>query len=386
MGGTSTDVCLCDGSVPFTSEWTIGEMPVRLPAVDVHTVGAGGGSIARIDEGGALRVGPQSAGADPGPAAYGRGGPATTTDAHLVLGRLGGASLLGGGFPVDVAAARKALASLGFRTVEDAAQGIIEVANAVMTRAMRVVSVERGHDPAEFALVAFGGAGPLHACELAEALGIPRVLVPPHPGLMSAIGMTRADTTRDYAAPLLMRHAADQDASGLMPLLQERVAVLEARARQELERRPETELSIDMRYESQGHELSVSWDHRDVGDLLEAYHALHQLRYGHQNRERAVELITLRLRARLRREAPGVEGVDQGDADAGAAKTGHRRVHLAQDEEVPLYARERLRAGNVIRGLAIVEQVDSTTLVSPGWLATVDRSGALMLTRERSGS
>ena len=385
MGGTSTDVCLCDGRVPFTSEWAIADVPVRLPAVDVHTVGAGGGSIARLDEGGALLVGPQSAGAEPGPAAYGRGGPATTTDAHLVLGRLGSASLLGGRFPVDRKTAERALRDLGFPTAEQAAGGVIEVANVVMARAMRVVSVERGHDPADFTLVAFGGAGPLHACELAEALDIPRVLVPPYPGLMSAIGMTQADTTRDYASALLETHPPARDVAMLMPLLQDKMVAMTFRAEFELGRRSEFELSVDMRYEGQGHELNVPWSGRDAGQLVDDFHDLHQRRYGHHNREQAVELITFRLRARIPRATLSSIEVEAGGANPIEAKTGERAVTLTSTEDVPVYQRDRLRAGNVIAGPAIVEQVDSTTLIPPGWTAIVHPTGTLVLTRGGDG-
>jgi N-methylhydantoinase A len=287
---------------------------------------------------------------------------------------------------VDSQAAEAALRGLGFRKPEEAAMGVIDVANAVMARAVRVVSVERGHDPAAFSLVAFGGAGPLHACELAEALDIPRVLIPPYPGLMSAIGMTQADTTRDYAAPLLESHPAERDLRILMPLLLDKQMALGMRAAHELGQRPEIELSVDMRYEGQGHELNVEWDGRNAGELLEAFHDLHQRRYGHSNTERVVELITFRLRARIPRTSLHAEEVETGGTDASAAKTGERRVHLARRETVPLYQRDRLRAGNVILGPAIVEQVDTTTLIQEGWLATVDRSGTLVLTRGRSGS
>jgi N-methylhydantoinase A len=386
MGGTSTDVCLCDGRVPFTSDWAISEVPVRLPAVDVHTVGAGGGSIARVDEGGALRVGPESAGADPGPAGYGRGGPPTTTDAHLVLGRLGGASLLGGSFPIDRDAAVRALSQLGFSTVDDAALGVIAVANAVMARAMRAVSVERGHDPADFSLVAFGGAGPLHACELADALDIRRVLVPPYPGLMSAIGMTHADTTRDYSLALLELHPAGRDLRMLMPLLLDKMMALATWAEYDLGYADAAhEWSVDMRYEGQGHELNVPWDGRDAGDLLDAFHTQHERRYGHRDRERAVELVTLRLRARVPRDQVQTEALKAGGPDPSGAQAGERTVVLDRAASVAVYRRDRLLAGNLLQGPAIVEQVDSTTLIPAGWRADVHASGTLILTRGNNG-
>jgi N-methylhydantoinase A len=338
-----------------------------------------------VDEGGALLVGPQSAGAEPGPAGYGRGGPATTTDAHLVLGRLGSGSLLGGRFAVDRYAAERALESLGFPTVEEAAKGVIAVANVVMARTMRVVSVERGHHPSGFTLVAFGGAGPLHACELADELEIPRVLVPTYPGLMSAIGMTRADTTRDHALALLETHRPGMPADGLMPLLVERMATLSALANEELPQASALEWSLDVRYEGQGHELNVPWDGKDAAGLLEGFHALHERRYGHAGRGRAVELITLRLRARIPREPISAVELEPGGSQAGAAKTGERIVMLERPEVVPVFGRDRLRAGNLVEGPAIVEQVDSTTLIPRGWVASVHPSGTLILTRDSHG-
>jgi N-methylhydantoinase A len=263
---------------------------------------------------------------------------------------------------------------------------VIDVANAVIAKALRVVSVERGHDPAGFTLVAFGGAGPLHACELAEALSIPRVLIPPYPGLMSAIGMTRADTVRDYAKPLLAAHPAAGDLRELTTLLYDSMMGLDAGARHDLGGHPEAEFAVDMRYQGQGHELNVPWDARNPTQLLDAFHALHHQRYGHSDPTRTVELITLRLRARVRRPATLLAAVEPGDEDASAARRGSRDVHLARTREVPLYSRERLRAGNIIHGPAIVEQLDSTTLILEGWYATVEPSGTLVLSRERHGS
>ena len=289
--------------------------------------------------------------------------------------------MLGGGFSVDRKASEAALAKLGYRSVEEAAKGVIDVSNALMARAVRYVSVERGHDPAEFTLFAFGGAGPLHACELAEALSIPRVLVPPYPGLMSAAGMAHAETTRDFAAPLLVTHRPDGPASVSLSSLQAGIETLSGQAEAELGAGTANAVSVDMRYEGQGHELNVPWDGGSAGELLEAFHALHQRTYGHHSRERSVELVTLRLRARVPRPEEPTATVEPGPADATPARTGKRRVRLAREEDVPLYRRDRLYARDVIHGPAIVEQVDSTTLVQGGWTATVHDSGALILTR-----
>ena len=374
MGGTSTDVCLCPGRIPYTSEWSIGSLPVRLPAVDVHTVGAGGGSIAWIDEGGALRVGPQSAGADPGPAAYARGGPLTTTDAHLALGRLDESSFLGGRFAVDRGAAQAALAGLGMGSPAKAARGILTVANAVMEKALRVVSVERGFDPADFTLVAFGGAGPLHACELAEALRMPRVLVPRYPGVLSAMGMVWADAMRDYATAV---PASGPQSGNLRALL----APLVQRARAEMGERALLEPAVDLRYAGQGYELTVPWGGGDTSALPEAFRAEHQQRYGHADPARSVELVTLRLRARL----PGVRAeqalMPKGGPDPKKALLGRRKLALETTVDAPVYDRERLLAGNLIDGPAIVTQLDSTTLVLPGWQAAVDSNGNLVIER-----
>ncbi|MCB0054885.1 MAG: hypothetical protein KDE24_35650, partial [Caldilinea sp.] len=264
MGGTSTDVALCPGTIPTTAESTITDLPLRLPVIDIHTVGAGGGSIAFVDTGGALQVGPQSAGAVPGPACYGRGGTQpTVTDANLVLGRLDAGGFLGGSGQVrlDEAAARRAVGDLGARLGLDAeatALGIVRVANATMERALRRVSVERGHDPRLFTLLPFGGAGPLHACDLAAALGVTRILCPPIPGVLSAYGMLMADVTSETSAALLAT-AGDlvRDQSTLAGVLAEMESrVLEVLAREEVTGRS-LHAAVDMRYRGQSYELTV---------------------------------------------------------------------------------------------------------------------------------
>jgi N-methylhydantoinase A len=378
IGGTSTDVCLCPGQIPFTSEWPINDLPVRLPAVDVQTVGAGGGSVAWLDAGGALHIGPQSAGAVPGPAAYGDGGPATVTDAHLALGILDESSFLNGEFPVDAAASREALTGLGIGDAVDAAKGVLTVANTVIARALRLVSVERGFDPSGFTLVAFGGAGPLHACELAEIMRMPRVLVPRYPGIQSAVGMTVAEPMRDYA--LALPPDVRKAGPAVMAAIEAQIAVLSDRARGEMGDGVTLEPSADLRYEGQGYELTVPL-RGGLEELLADFHAAHQQRFGHADAGRRAEAITVRLRARVSRERAAASVLDDGGPDASAAVLGSRKVHFDQPREVPVYDRTRLLAGNVIDGPALVAQLDSTTLVGLGWRAIVDKHGNFVMER-----
>lgn len=383
MGGTSTDVSLCPGHIPYTTEWSVSDLPVRLPSVDVHTVGAGGGSIGWLDEGGALRVGPRSAGAEPGPACFGRGGPATVTDAHLVLGRLAADWFLGGQFVVDRAAAGAALAALGPDALE-VARGILEVANAHMQRALRVVSVERGYDPRDFTLLAFGGAGPLHACDLAEGLSIGRVLVPRYPGVLSAFGMAFADMTRDVSAGMVSLLPADAQALAEVEAgLRGRLEGLRARLEAELGHRFEFEPALDLRYAGQGYELTVAWSEGSLASLLEAFHGQHFKRFGHADASRPVEVVAVRARGRIRRQAMKSPPLAEGGRDASAALIAKREVVFDREAVVtPVFARERLRAGNVVSGPALVTQMDTTTLVPRGWSGVVDRAGNLVMERE----
>ncbi len=302
MGGTSTDVSLVDGEPAARGETSIGGLPIRVPAIDIHTVGAGGGSVARVDVGGALRVGPQSAGADPGPACYGRGTLPTVTDANLLLGRLVAHAFLGGDMTLDVARARAAVAPLARRlggSIEAAAAGVVAVVTAAMERALRVITVERGHDPREFTLVAFGGAGGLHAAALARALGMRRVYVPPHPGLLSAWGVLAAAPIRDVTRTLgRLDPAPEVLASGL------RVLARDARAAiaQDGVRRPRLEPSLDVRYAGQSYELTVPFRAAWRRD----FHRRHRQLFGHAAPDRPLEVVTLRMRARG--DAPPASG------------------------------------------------------------------------------
>ncbi len=362
MGGTSTDVSLADGPPRETTDSIVDGLPVRVPMLDIHTVGAGGGSIARVDAGGLLRVGPQSAGADPGPACYGKGTLATVTDAHVVLGRV--TALLGGTMPVDLARARDAVAKIGREarlSVEDAAAGILRVANANMERAIRVVSVERGHDPRAFALVAFGGCGGLHACEIAEELEISTVVVPEFAGALSALGMLLADGMRDYAAGAL----GHTD-------LKELFEALESKARAEAPQ-ARLERSVDLRYPGQSYEINLPWaDQRTA----KRFHQEHQRLYGYANPETRVETVTVRVRARNAVRKPRLKR-----SGFVGGKPAARRVWLNGTwREIPAWRREQI-LDRPQKGPALVLDYGSTTLVLPSWKFLVDAAGNLVMRR-----
>lgn len=364
MGGTSTDVSLCDGAPRETMEASVDGLPVRVPMLDIHTVGAGGGSIARVDEGGLLRVGPESAGADPGPACYGKGDLPTVTDAHVVLGRIAADQLIGGGMHLDTRRATAAVDSIAHQlriSRVAAAQGILRVANANMERAIRLISVERGHDPRDFALVAFGGCGGLHACEIAQELGIRTVLVPEYAGALSALGMLLASRVRDYAAGVLNRSDFDREFTRL-----------ERRARKDL---PGAEIirSADIRYAGQSYELTVPWH---SADPAAPFHREHQRIYGYSNPERAIEIVTLRVRARLDAPKPSLLAKRR---RANGEKPLRRRIHSAAAwRDTPVYSRTNVPA-RTLRGPALVLDYGSTTLIPPGWSFSVDEVRSLKL-------
>ena len=383
MGGTSADVALCDGQVPRTTEHTIADLPLRLPATDIHTVGAGGGSIAHVDAGGSLRVGPESAGAEPGPVCYGRGGTdPTVTDAHLVLGRLAAEHVLGGADTLDMApgAARNAVAALGRAaglSPEAAALGVLRVANATMERALRRVSVERGHDPREYTLVPFGGAGPLHAAALAEALGMRQVLVPPAPGVLSALGLLMADVVYDTARAVLDR--ADALLKDPSPLTAAReAAAQDVRAVLADHGDPALSLELDVRYVGQSYELSVPLDApitaERVADALTAFHERHRARYGHADPDEPVEVVALRVRGRVAEPPPTLPREPKTDVPLADAVLGTRPVWFDADgpTETTAYARTALHHGHAFDGPAILHQYDTTIVVPPGWRARVD--------------
>jgi N-methylhydantoinase A len=373
MGGTSTDVApIIGGEAQTTTETVVAGVPIKLPMVDVHTVSAGGGSIAWADAGGALRVGPHSAGAEPGPAAYGMGGeePAVT-DANLFLGYLRDGAELGGEVVLQSGLSEKALKRLGERLGLDAQQtalGIVRVANAEMVRALRVISVERGLDPREFALLAFGGAGGMHACSLAEELGMETVLVPRAGGVLSALGLAISDLRHDYVRPYLAP-LEEVDAGEFEEGFEE----MENTASDELEG-PEFTRRADLRYRGQSFELTVEAD--SFENLDERFHAAHELRYGYRMDDEPVELVNLRLIATVPVEKPGLD-----EPAARGEEISERREANFDGEwlEVPVYDRERIGEGSEVGGPAIVEFKESTCVVRPGWSGVVDGVGTLVL-------
>lgn len=386
MGGTSTDVALCPGHIPTTAESTITDLPLRLPVIDIHTVGAGGGSIAFIDAGGALQVGPRSAGAVPGPACYARGGDLpTVTDANLVLGRLDAAGFLGGRGQVtlDEGAARRVLQQLGDRlhlSVEEAALGVVRVANATMERALRRVSVERGYDPRDFMLLPFGGAGPLHACDLATSLGVTRILCPPNPGVLSAYGMLMADVTSEASQALLA------DATALIDdpaPLATAIAALSAKAQTVLAREAVTDVtvtaSLDLRYRGQSYELTVPLPlpvaPAAVADAVTTFHAAHAQRYGYAMPRERVEAVTVRLRATTPGARPALStAAAPATTETATAVVGVKPVWFAASGPVQTscYTRSLLQFGHRLTGPALILQYDTTIVLAPGWSAGVD--------------
>jgi N-methylhydantoinase A len=384
MGGTSTDVALVDRDIRTASQSEVAGFPVSVPMLDIHTVGAGGGSLARFDAGGALRVGPESAGADPGPICYGRGTQPTVTDANLLLGRLPATRFLGGEFTLDAERTRRITAEWlkqqGVRmTLDELATGIVRVVNANMEKAIRVVSIERGYDPREFALVAFGGAGGMHACELASALSIPTVIVPALPGALSAFGILVSDVVKDYSRTVLWR------VSDRLPsrLLDQEFSRLERRAVQDFRSeawhgRLSHVRTVDVRYRGQGYELNIPFGPR----LLAGFHAEHKRRYGYADSRREVELVTLRLRTRLRSPQAKVasEPVSRpSDPSQGRPADVSLVYFTGRTHKTPIHRREELSVGRSYKGPAIVTEYSATTVVPPGATFRLDRSGNLLI-------
>ncbi len=389
MGGTSTDVALLDGgteeTLATTSESVVSGMPVAVPMLDIHTVGAGGGSIARFDRAGALRVGPESAGAEPGPICYGRGEKTTVTDANLILGRIPESGLLGGAFKLDFPRARVYMnRQRGPMTSAEAfAQGVVDVANAVMEKAIRVISVERGHDPRDYTLVAFGGAGALHACELAAALEIPRVLVPCFPGALSALGILRADVTKDLSRTVRLEV---QSAAETKAKLQRAFVALEQEGRKQMRaegfsnRAVQINRSLDMRYSGQSYELNVPF----ANDFISAFHRAHEKRYGYFDRDRACEVVNIRARFTGRTPKPALPKWRPGGPNPAEAIVSMAPVLFhGRQKLTAIYDRSRLRAGNRILGPAIVTEYSATSLIPPEWSGRVDRNGNLILEPRR---
>ncbi len=381
MGGTSTDVSLCDGAISTRTRSTVGGYPIAIPVVDIHTVGAGGGSIAWLDSGGSLHVGPRSAGADPGPVCYGSGTELTVTDANLCMGRLCADRFLGGAMALDVDRANEHMLKfandLGI-SVNAAAEGIIRVANATMERAIRVISVERGHDPRNFSLVAFGGAGPMHACDLARALSISRIVIPCNAGVLSALGLLMADVVRDFSQTVLLR-AEQVSVSRLGTLF----APLEERAEKEMAREGfspreiTVERRLDVRYVGQSYEVTIPLK----ADFLALFHSEHSRLYGYSNTSWPVELVNVRLAVFGRVDkAQMIPAEDSGISPEQAIVEKSKIYFDGHWFVAPIYQRTRLLPGNCFRGPALVVEMSATTVVSPAFEAKVDAYGNIIMT------
>jgi len=400
MGGTSTDVSLIeDGHPKVTGEMEVQGYPIRIPTLEVNTVGAGGGSVAWIDSGGHLKVGPRSAGAEPGPACYGLGNEEpTVTDANVVLRTLNPEYLLGGRMRIDAKASAHAIKRvadrLGLDTM-DVAQGIISLVTVNMAKAIRVISVRKGYDPRDFTLVAFGGAGPLHAARLAQELNIPRVLVPEVPGLLCALGLLVTDLRSDYTLTRIMT-AGEAVVDDVNAIFND----LELRAKKWLdgERVPEADrqyrYSVDMRYRGQNYELQVPMSSGiskagDMTDLVRRFHSIHKQNYGYFAEEEPVQLVTFHLEALGRIPKAIIKDYPKDGPDSRHALIDTRQIFLQEAGGrvgCPIYQREALRHGNTIPGPAIVEQMDSTTLILPGHEAIVDAYRNLIITASSRGS
>ena len=411
MGGTTAKVGLIqDGTPRITKEYEVGATakssggttrgegyPIRTPVIDLVEIGAGGGSIAWVDSGGVLRVGPHSAGADPGPVCYGGGGiEPTITDANLILGRLNPRFFLGGEIGLDEEAARRAIqdhcaAPLGLELLE-AAHGIVEIANAAMVNALRLVSIQRGYDPREFVLVAFGGAGPVHACRLAEEMEMPTIVIPTSPGTTSATGLLVTDLKQDYSLTRIQRlDRIDHDA------VEAAYLNLERQGRETLEQEGVAAAAmsflrqVDIRYVGQSYELTLQLPDRrlgaaDIAGVLEQFHGEHDRAYGFNAPDEAVEFVAHRLTATGEIAKPSIREWDRGTGDLAAAQKERRQVYFAECDgyvECPIYDRYGLGVGCVVRGPAVVEEIDSTAVVHPDFQFEVDRFGNLVVSSVR---
>lgn len=387
MGGTSTDVSLVHGDIHVTTEAEVGGCPIRVPVIDIHTVGSGGGSLATVDAGGNLRVGPQSAGANPGPVCYGRGGRIpTVTDAHVVLGRLPTDGFLGGKMALDRDAANEALEELsdqlslptasGLDSRHCLALGMIQVANAHMERALRVISVERGEDPREAVLVSFGGAGGLHACDLARSLAIPHVLIPPTAATLSALGMLAADVQLDYVHTVMLPNDTSFE------MLEQQTHAMVKQSEEDLHREsvsPEQAVivqTVDVRYVGQAFDLNVAL----TPQFREDFDRVHQERYGYCQHDAPIEIVNVRVRAIGRVAPPSISKVPLGATDATGAKWEERPVVVNQGiQEVPHYWGDRLRPGHEISGPAILVLDDTTVYIGPTDHATIDAYSNILI-------
>jgi N-methylhydantoinase A len=396
MGGTSTDISLIlNGKPVLTSEGNIAGIPIRVPIIDINAIGAGGGSIAWIDEGGALKVGPQSAEAVPGPACYDQGGTQPTiTDANVVFGRIDPDYFLGGEMRLNPERSKKVIEEKLCRPLKmdllTAARGIIQVANANMVRGIRVVSVERGYDPRDFTLIPYGGAGPLHAVALAKELKIPKVLVPPIPGILSAMGMLISDIRHDFVLTRIIP-VSKASPDVLEPVFQDlQQKALDMLGREGVEQKDATLLKyVDVRYVGQSFEIRIKFDgevctDERIQELVLNFHTEHEKRYGHKDLDAPIELVNFRVEGIGKREPIFLKEIPSGKfAPPPESLKSIRKVYFEEITtflDTKIFERERLLAGNVIEGPAIIEESNSTTLIHPGMAGKVDSYGAILVT------
>ncbi|HKX13455.1 MAG TPA: hydantoinase/oxoprolinase family protein, partial [bacterium] len=381
MGGTSTDMSLIDGGLEWTSEAVLGGCPIKTPMIRIDTIGAGGGSIARVDLGGVLKVGPESAGAEPGPICYGRGGDRlTVTDAQVWLGRIPPEHFLGGRMKIHREKIRTPLLRLATQlklSPEAAAEGILAVANANIVRALRVLSLERGYDPRDFLLLPFGGAGGLHAADLAEELGMRRILLPPQPGLLSALGMAFADYRRDYVRTLLWPQDRATPARLRSELLKlKKRAIRQAGGEGVGRGSQKLRASLDLRYRGQSHELNVPFGPR----WKSAFETMHQRRFGYRHRGRSLEVVNLRLEISAREARPAADFSPPPTSRSMAAEF-NAMFWNGKWLRAPIYSREGLRSGFTATGPALLVEPSATTFLKPGWKMAVAPRGHLLLER-----
>ncbi|HCG90230.1 MAG TPA: 5-oxoprolinase [Dehalococcoidia bacterium] len=392
MGGTSTDVSICPNYIKQTTSSNISGYPISIPMIEIHTVGAGGGSIANLNAGGALTVGPQSAGSDPGPVCYGKGENITVTDANVFLGRIQPDFFLGGTMDLDVDRCRTAInnfaVTLGLSPT-DTALGIIKVVNANMEQAIRSISLERGYDPRDFALLPFGGAGSLHGCELADEIGMKTIFIPKYPGVLSALGVAIADVTKDYSRTVML------DSSNLdNHILEQEFAGMESNAKNELdaEKLPTRTLKfkryLDIRYVGQSFELMVDYPAKNMKDsarfkafISKSFQKLHQTRFGYSDPSQDIEIVNIRLKAILPSniKIPEFNAIQSSNIDI----LEHRPVYFSSSEiNTPIYKRDALVEGQILQGPALIVQFDTIIPVFPNWSSKADKYNNLTLTRE----
>jgi N-methylhydantoinase A/oxoprolinase/acetone carboxylase beta subunit len=389
MGGTSSDVSLIDGEIRRTSESMIGDFPIRIPIIDIHSVGAGGGSIAYVDRGGSLRVGPQSAGADPGPACYGRGDLPTVTDANLVLGRLVPEFFLGGKMELFPRRSREALENLAKKinkSLIETAAGVIEIANANMEKAIRVISIERGFDPRDFALFSFGGAGGMHAVDIASHLKMPRVIVPKNAGVLSSLGLLMADSIKDYSKSILKtaeKTSKEELANHFKKLIEKSIKSMKEDGFQE---DAVTIFSfLDLRYQGQSYEITIPYRNKITSNLsfISDFHKAHRKLYSYHHEQRAVEIVNIRLKAVGTTKKIKLKRLPPKNKNPERAFMKKQAIHYeGKTWQASVYKRALLATGNEINGPALIVDPESTAFLPLSYTLEVDGFLNLIIQRK----